>query len=205
MRAPLLLALVLLTGCSMFNQSTGMIPRWTTAYGRVITPADRLRLRNWRTAFSAGLDQARRSGHTADIAREGALLDPDAALNGPAIPDGLYHCRVVKLGARPEATLTFAGGSPASCRINADRGLQELSKLNGVQRYVGLIFPNDAVREVFLGTLVLGDETRALQYGQDEPRNVVGYIERIGDKRWRLVMPDPHFESRIDVMELVPA
>jgi len=99
----------------------------------------------------------------------------------------------------------FASSSAFSCQITAERGLQQLSKLSGVQRYVGLIFPDDAVREVFLGTLVLGDETRALQYGQDEPRDVAGYIERIGDKRWRLVMPDPHFESRIDVMELVPA
>ena len=205
MRAPLLLVFALLAGCSLFDQSTGMIPRWTTAYGRVITPADRLKLRNWRTAFAAGLDAARKSGHAADIDREGALLDPDAALTGPSIPNGAYRCRVIKLGAKPEATVTFASTASAACIIKAQRGLQQLNKLNGVQRYAGLIFPNDAVQEVFLGTLVLGDETRALQYGQDEPRNVVGYVERIGARRWRLVMPDPHFESRIDVMELVPA
>jgi hypothetical protein len=58
---------------------------------------------------------------------------------------------------------------------------------------------------VFLGTLVLGDETRALQYGQDEMRDVAGYVERIGPDRWRLIMPKPHFESQMDVMELTPA
>lgn len=205
MRAPFLLALILLAGCSLFDQSTGLIPRWTTAYGRVITPADRVRLRDWRTAFAAGLDAARSSGHGADIAREGALLDPDAAMTGPAIPSGAYRCRVIKLGAQPLATITFAASSGSACSIKAERGLQQLNKLNGVQRYAGLIFPDDAVHEVFLGTLVLGDETRALQYGQDQPRDVVGYVERIGARRWRLVMPDPHFESRIDVMELVPA
>jgi hypothetical protein len=51
---------------------------------------------------------------------------------------------------------------------------------------------------------VLGDETRALQYGQDETRDVAGYVERIGPNRWRLIMPKPHFESQLDVMELVP-
>ena len=51
---------------------------------------------------------------------------------------------------------------------------------------------------------MLGDETRALQYRQDEGRDVAGYIERIGPNRWRLLMPQPHFESRLDVMELVP-
>ena len=52
------------------------------------------------------------------------------------------------------------------------------AKLGGSQRYVGLIFPGDAMRQVFLGTLVLGDETRAMQYGQDEDRDVAGYVER---------------------------
>jgi hypothetical protein len=52
---------------------------------------------------------------------------------------------------------------------------------------------------------VLGDETRAMQYGEDRMRDVAGYVERIGPERWRLIMPEPHFESRMDVMELVPA
>jgi hypothetical protein len=83
--------------------------------------------------------------------------------------------------------------------------MQQLAKLNGSQRQFGLIFPGDLLRQVFLGTLVLGDETRALQYGQDDSRDVVGYVERIGPNRWRLVLPSPHVESQLDVMELVPA
>ena len=43
-----------------------------------------------------------------------------------------------------------------------------------------------------------------MQYGQDRDRDVAGYVERIGANRWRLVMPEPHFESQLDVMELVP-
>jgi Domain of unknown function (DUF4893) len=205
MRPVLLLALALLSGCSLFQQSAGMIPRWTTAYGKVITQADRLRLRDWRVAFTAGMDSARKSGHAAEIAREGALLDPDAALTNPGIPNGSYRCRVIKLGALPQATRDFVSSPSFTCKIRAERTLQRLAKLDGTQRLVGLIFPGDALREVFLGTLVLGDESRALQYGEDEPRDVAGYLERIGTRRWRLVMPEPHFESRIDVMELVPA
>ena len=89
--------------------------------------------------------------------------------------------------------------------MKSERGLQRFNKFGGSQRYVGLIFQGDAVHQVFLGTLVLGDETRALQYGQDELRDVAGYFERIGPERWRLIMPKPHFESRFDVMELVAA
>jgi hypothetical protein len=83
--------------------------------------------------------------------------------------------------------------------------LQRLDKLSGSQRYAGLIFPNDAMRQLFLGSLVLGDESRALQYGEDQSRNIAGFVERIGPQRWRLLMPRPHFESQMNVMELVPA
>ena len=61
------------------------------------------------------------------------------------------------------------------------------------------------VRQVFLGTLVLGDEQRAMQYGRDPDRDVAGFVEKIGPNRWRLVMPYPAFESLTDVLELVPA
>ena len=68
-----------------------------------------------------------------------------------------------------------------------------------------MIFPGDPMREVFLGTLVLGDERRAMQYGRDPDRDVAGFVERIGPARWRLVLPRPAFESTLDVIELVPA
>jgi len=205
MRLAFLASLALATAaCGAMEQAHGLIPRWTTVYREVVTEDDRLRLRDWRSSFVAGLVAARASGHAREIAGEGALLDPDAALPSPAIPNGMYRCRVIKLGARGPGNLDFISYPGFSCRVRPDRTLQRLGKLSGSQRYVGLIFPGDAVRNVFLGTLALGDETRALQYGQDEQRNVAGYIERIGPNRWRLIMPEPHFESRTDVMELVP-
>jgi hypothetical protein len=193
-----------LAGCSVLEQPTGLMPRSTSAYRDVLTEKDRIRLRDWRTAFAAGLDAARRSGRSADIEREGALLDPDAAQSTPAIPNGRYRCRVIKLGAKAPGAADYASFSGFTCEVRAEPGLQRLTKLNGSQRYVGLLFPGDAFRLVFLGTLVLGDEQRALQYGQDDQRDVAGYLERIGSARWRLVMPEPYFESRIDIMELVP-
>jgi hypothetical protein len=43
-----------------------------------------------------------------------------------------------------------------------------------------------------------------MQYGRDQERDVAGFVERIGPNRWRMLLPRPHFESQIDVMELVP-
>ena len=203
-RTILLAALLACSSCSQFEQPSGLIPRWTTAYREVVSEDDRLRLRDWRSSFVAGLAAARRAGHGAEIDREGALLQPDAALAGPAMPNGLYRCRVVKLGAKAPGNLDYVSYPGFTCRVRPERTLQRLIKLSGSQRYVGLVFPGDAMRSIFLGTLAFGDESRVLQYGQDQQRDVAGYIERIGPNRWRLVMPEPHFESRLDVMELVP-
>ena len=201
-----LAALLACSSCSVIEQPSGLIPRWTTAWKEVATSDDRQRLADWRSSFVKALDAAKRGGHAAEIAREGALLDPDAALGPPNIANGMYRCRVIKLGAKAEGGgLAYVSYPPFLCRVKADRELQRFNKLTGSQRYVGLIFPGDAVRQVFLGTLVLGDETRALQYGQDELRDVAGYVERIGPHRWRLIMPKPHFESQLDVLELVPS
>jgi len=191
------------SGCNVLMQPSGMIAEHTTAWRRVATDDDRNRLRDWRSTFSGALASARKAGHGSEIDREGALLNPDAALANSALPNGLYRCSVIKLGAKGEGNLAFVSYPGFACRVAPDGQLQRLSKISGSQRYVGIVFPNDAMRQVLLGTLVLGDERRALQYGQDQARDVAGYIERIGAQRWRLLMPKPQFESQMDVMELV--
>jgi hypothetical protein len=203
--AILLAALLACSACKVIEQPSGLIPRWTTAWKQVVTDNDRQRLADWRKSFVAAVDAAKKGGHAAEIAREGALLEPDAAIGPSAIPNGMYRCRMIKIGAKGKGNLPYVAYPAFYCRVRAERDLQRFNKFGGSQRIVGMIFPGDAVRQVFLGTLVLGDETRALQYGQDEMRDVAGYVERIGPDRWRLIMPKPHFESQMDVMELTPA
>jgi hypothetical protein len=191
-----------LAGCSMMQPSTAVVQP-ASDWRAVATKADRTRLRDWRTAFTSALAAARASGHSADIAREGALLDPDSAIGG-AIPDGAYRCRVIKVGAKSEGMLDYVAYPYFRCEVRQKGALQSFAKLNGSQRQVGIVFPNDPLRQVFLGTLMLGDEDRAMEYGVDPGRDVAGFVERIGPQRWRLVMPYPNFESQIDVLELVP-
>ncbi|WP_118857692.1 DUF4893 domain-containing protein [Sphingomonas mesophila] len=171
----------------------------------VATAADRARLREWRKAFAQGLARARAAGHRAEIESEAALLDPDAALGGGPIPNGDYRCRVIKLGAKSQGLLDYIAYPAFRCRVRAERGIQGFAKLTGSQRPVGLIFPGDQLRQVFLGTLALGDETHAMHYGRDSERDLAAYVERIGPNRWRMVFPSPAFESLTDVIELVPA
>ena len=171
MRLALLLAFTVASAaCSALTQPAGVTPNRSAAWREVATDDDRGRLRDWRKSFADSLAAARKSGHSADIANEGALLNPDVAIGG-AIPDGAYRCRVIKLGAKAEGNLDYVAYPAFTCRVQRDGKLQRLTKLSGSQRYVGLIFPNDAVRNVFLGTLVLGDETGFLPYGTDETRH----------------------------------
>jgi hypothetical protein len=204
MRSSLLLAFTLAcAGCKVLEQPSGLIPRWTTAWREVASDDDENRLRDWRKTFIDALAQANTT-NAAEVAKEGRLLDPDAALGFQPMPNGMYRCRVIKLGAKDKGNLNYVAYPAFACRVRAERTLQRLTKVSGSQRYVGLLFPGDAIHQVFLATLALGDERRALQYGQDDTRDVAGFLERIGPDRWRLLMPEPHFESKLDVMELVP-
>ena len=199
------LVLVALAGCASAQQSGAVIERAPRDWRLVATADDRDRLRDWRDAFVEGLREARADGRDAAISREGKLLEPDAALGGGPIPNGTYRCRTIKLGSKSGGMLPFVAYPAFTCRIRAERDVQGFAKLTGSQRQVGLIFPGDALRQVFLGTLLLGDEARSMQYGRDRERDVAGFLERIGPGRWRLIMPRPHFESDIDILELVPA
>lgn len=202
MRAAALPILMLVAGCSLVRQPAVMVPQQTNAWRSVATADDRDRLRDWRKSFTDALAAARAAGHSAEIDREGALLKPDAALGG-SVPDGLYRCRLIKLGAKVPGLLDYIAYPAFTCRVETQRR-RHFAKLTGSQRVMGIIFPDSPLRDVLLGTLVLGDEQRALQYGVDENRDIAGFVERIGDRRWRVVLPAPHFESKLDVIELVP-
>jgi hypothetical protein len=196
--------LVALSACSTLSVPNSVVPQKASDWKAIVTDDDRTRLSGWRQHFTSALEEARKAGHADDIAREGALLQPDAGLSNPAIPAGLYRCRMIKLGSKTPGLLPFVSYPSFDCRVAQSGKMQSFAKLNGSQRPVGTLFPNDALRSVFLGTLVLGDESRALRYGADDDRDVAGYLERIGPNRWRLVMPSPHFESKLDVLDLVP-
>ena len=197
MRILTVLSLLFVAACTT-TQETPPVQTWQ----EVVTPEDRVRLRDWRTAFTRALEQARAANHAAEIESEAALLDPDAAIGGP-VPDGDYRCRVIKVGAKSPGMLEYIAYPGFKCRIEQGKA-QRFTKLTGSQRHVGLVYPADQLHQVFLGTLVLGDETQAYQYGRDPDRDVAGWIERIGENRWRLVLPYPHYESLLDVIELVP-
>ncbi|MGW8190462.1 DUF4893 domain-containing protein [Sphingomonas hankookensis] len=194
-------------GAAVASSGTGAPPTAPSAgsddWRRVATPADRDRLRRWRDAWMTALPRAR-AADAAAIAAQGALFNPDGALAGGSAPAGRYRCRVFKLGGAGSAMRDFTAYPAFDCHITDEGRVRSFYKESGSQRPVGLLFA-DGDRTVFLGTLLLGDERAALQYGQDRDRDMAGLLERVGERRWRLVLPYPRFESLLDVIELVPA
>ena len=172
----------------------------TADWRKVATRSDLSRLYGWRDSFMKGLNAATLGGSAAKIVAEGALLQPDSALEGVALPAGRYRCRTIKLGG----ARAYAAYQPFDCTVTDEGEVASLAKLTGSQRPVGLVFDGDVRRQIFLGTLMLGDEKTAIEYGRDPDRDMAGAVERIGPARWRLVLPAPRFESMLDVIELVP-
>ena len=170
----------------------------------VADQADRDRLRRWRVTFLAALAKAKIK-HAAELAPAGPLLQPDAAIDDPLPPAGDYRCRTVKIGGKTGAVPDFVADPAQPCRIDEPEGTLRLRITQGPQRPHGLFYADGRTRMVFLGTIQLGDESRAMRYGQDAERDLAGLLERIAPGRWRLIMPDPHWQSMLDVMEIVPA
>ncbi len=178
---------------------------FTTDWRKVATQADKSRLVRWRTALLAAIESATKDGESEAISQEGALLQPDAGLEQPAIPAGSYQCRAIKLGRKGIYTKAFSARAASPCTLTNRGGRMRLTTTGGSQRAKGDIFPGNERRQIFLGTMAFGDETRAMEYGRDGARDMAGSLERIGDRRWRLLLPEPSFDSLMDVIEITPA
>ena len=174
-------------------------PSWRDA----ALPADAQRLERLDAAWEAGLSAARRAD-AARLSSLASLVDPAAGLAGAGPPVGGYRCRTVKLGG--ERGLPLVVYDWFACRIERlPGGGLRLVKLTGSQRQAGRLFPDGDRRMVFLGAVAWGaQETSAPAYGADENRDQVGYLERTGERRWRLALPWPRQESVLDLIELVP-
>lgn len=201
---PLLAPLLILPACTTGEEGPAAAVPAAAGWRAIATNFDLERARKWRTAWVRAVAKARAGGHSAEIVGEGLLLEPDAGLRGVAPPVGDYRCRVLKVGAKSEGLLDYVAYPFFDCRISAGAGAMDFVKLTGSQRPVGRLFADGDRRMVFLGTLQLGDEQGVLRYGHDRQRDMIGLLERIGERRWRLAFPYPAFESTLDMLELVP-
>lgn len=177
----------------------------SVSWRSVVTEQDRGRIRNWYSSWQVAIADAEAKGDDGKVQAMGSLLSATSAINQPNLPVGLYRCRIIKVGAKRRATLGFSIYDWGQCRVDGAGDDRTFVKLDGPQRTSGRLYADGFSREIFLGTLSLSDEQANIPYGSDRMRDMAGIVERIADSRWRIILPEPSYESLLDVIELVPA
>lgn len=164
----------------------------------------------WRMARA----EAEEGGFARQVEALGPLVDPNAAQPGRVQPaPGDYRCRTLKLGRASDADGGTQGGGLAyvdypwfACTVALTPGGDLiLTKTTGSQRTRGLLYPDTDRRMIYVGAQALSEaETRFPAYGEQADRDQVGVLERVGQNRWRLVIPWPRQEAKLELLEIEP-
>ena len=178
----------------------------TDDWRQVASTADASLLGRLDQAWRLGRAEAEEAGFASEVERLAALVDPNAALPGRLQPaPGTYRCRTIKLGRRTEGEgLAYVAYPFFACSVELTPGGDLiLTKTTGSQRTRGLLYPDSDRRLVYVGAQAWGDEADFPDYGRNRERDQVGVLERIGDQRWRLVLPWPKQEAKLELLEIV--
>jgi hypothetical protein len=179
-------------------------PAKSEAWMRLATSADESRIQRIGLAWDSALEDTRK-GFAREVAAEGELLKPIAALPRPAPTPGSYYCRLIKLGKTTSKARAFEKFKPFFCYVEVEGDILTIVKQTGDTRPAGRLWEDDRPeRLIFLGSLALGSEEQPKAYGEDPKRDMAGVLERIAPFRWRLVIPYPQGTSKLDIFELRP-
>lgn len=163
----------------------------------LITQADRDRLAKFDETRAEALQEARDKGSAGDVATL------DAVANAAALPfdgfdmTGNWQCRTIKAGGL--AGLVVYGWF--KCRVTDDGGGWTLEKLSGSQRTKGRFFTESDTRLTYLGSFFIAGDTPA-RYGSGPDTDQSGYAIRTGADAFRIELPAPRYESKLDILEL---
>ena len=151
----------------------------------------------WQQALAA----ARAAGLARRVAGEGVLLVRDSRLARAAPAPGSYRCRAIVLGGRK-----WAGSAQGFCYVGVEAGQLTLATELRSLRVGGYLWElKGGDRLVFLGAAVPAGARTAPGYGEIPARDTAGLLERIGEFRYRLALPDPSTAAGLTVVELVAA
>ncbi|WP_343699434.1 DUF4893 domain-containing protein [Caulobacter sp.] len=164
--------------------------------------SDVRRIERLDEAWREALADARRDGHGRELRALGALVDPRVSLARPQPTPGTYRCRTIKLGSQLPG-LSYVAYGWFRCRVALTPGGDLiLEKTTGSQRQAGNLYPDAAKRLVFLGAVAWGTDEGRAEYGRSPERDQVGVFERVGSNQYRLALPWPQQESKLDILEL---
>jgi hypothetical protein len=177
----------------------------TDDWRQVASAADASALGRLDQAWRLGRAEAEDAGFADQVEALGPLVDPNAGQVGRLQPaPGVYRCRTIKLGAKSPGGLAYVAYPFFRCTVELTPGGDlVLTRTTGSQRSRGLLYPDTDRRLVFVGAQAWGDEAAYPAYGERRERDQVGVFERIGSDHWRLVIPWPKQEAKLEILELV--
>jgi hypothetical protein len=162
---------------------------------KLMTTADKARLEKYDETRKAALAEAR-GGDAAEVAELDALL----AKPSLSLPDfdlgGEWRCRTTKAGGL--SPLVVYGWF--KCRVSDDGSGWKLEKTSGSQRTTGRFYDDRETRLIYLGSFYVAGETPK-PYGSGPESNQIGYAFRTGPTEWRIELPAPQYESKLDILE----
>ena len=167
------------------------------------SPADTARIEQLPQIRQAAIDDARHGQGQGDWRAIPRVMQPE----GHGIPAqaliGNWHCRQMKLGGM---TSYMVYDRWFTCNVRPFRGGLLLQKMDGSQRFVGFLFPENGAW-VYLGASSVRGESWHNYSGaspalgaQATPDDQIGLLTGIGDNHLRLEIPAVQ-ESDLDVVE----
>lgn len=167
---------------------------------KLITPADRIRLDNYAQTRQQAIDEARRSGEPGELAQLETILAKRVQTFEGFDMTGNWQCRTIKVGAKTEGLLSLIVYGWFKCRVTDDGSGWKLEKISGSQRTTGRFYDENARRLIYLGSQYVNEE-KPKPYGSGPETDQVGYAFRTGPKEWRIELPAPYYESKLDILE----
>jgi len=165
-------------------------------FQKLVTPADRVRLEKYGETRKAAIAEAKAGGTASDLATLDKLLaKPLVSFSGFDMV-GNWQCRTTKVGGL--SPLVIYGWF--KCRVTDDGSGWKLEKITGSQRTTGRFYDDGDKRLHYLGSQYVAGETPK-PYGAGLATDQVGYVFRTGPKEWRIELPAPYYESKLDILE----
>jgi hypothetical protein len=171
------------------------------AWRRVASARDLSSLEGLPERWEQALAAARAAGLSRRLTAEGALLTPNARLARAAPAPGSYRCRYVRLGPRK-----WTASAQGFCYVGVEAGQLSLAtELRGLRLGGYLWELKGGDRLVFLGGAVPAGASTAAAYGENPSRDAAGLVERIGEFRYRLTLPEPLPGTGLTIVEMIAA
>ncbi len=163
--------------------------------GKLITPADKVRLDKYGETRKAALAEAR-AGNPGEVKQLDAMLAKPPVSFSDKDLTGNWRCRTIKVGGL--SPLVIYGWF--KCKVTDDGSGWRLEKVSGSQRTKGRFFDDGEKRAIYLGSGYVSTDP-AKSYGSGPQTDQIGYAFRTGVGEWRIEFPAPYYESKLDILQ----